>query len=191
MILLIDNYDSFAYNLFQMVGNLNPDMKVIRNNAASVEEIEDMKPDAIILSPGPGRPADAGICEEVVRRMGGKVPLLGVCLGHQAIGEAFGAKITYAKEIMHGKQSVMEVDNTCQVFKGLPSKVAVGRYHSLAIDEKTLPEEFQITARADDGEIMAIAHREYVIYGMQFHPESIMTPEGGKMLSNFMEVCKK
>ncbi len=191
MILLIDNYDSFAYNLFQMVGNLNPDMKVIRNNAASVEEIEDMKPDAIILSPGPGRPADAGICEEVVRRMGGKVPLLGVCLGHQAIGEAFGAKITYAKEIMHGKQSVMEVDNTCQVFKGLPSKVAAGRYHSLAIDEKTLPEEFQITARADDGEIMAIAHREYVIYGMQFHPESIMTPEGGKMLSNFMEVCKK
>ena len=191
MILLIDNYDSFSYNLFQMVGNLHPDMKVIRNDAMTVEEIEALHPQAIILSPGPGKPSDAGICEEVVKKLGAQIPLLGVCLGHQAICEAGGATVSYAKELMHGKQSVIEIDPECPIFKDMPERVTVGRYHSLAVVADTLPDDYKVTAIADDGEVMAIAHKEYPIYGLQFHPESIMTPDGEKMLSNFLEVCDK
>ena len=186
MILLIDNFDSFSYNLYQLIGALNPDIEVIRNNAKTVGEIKDMKPECIILSPGPGKPKDAGVCEDVVRELGGEVPILGVCLGHQAICEASGAVISYAKKLMHGKQSRVKLDVTSPIFAGLPEEVTVGRYHSLAVMEDTLPPQLKEIARADDGEVMAVADMERKIYGLQFHPESIMTPEGKQMLRNFL-----
>lgn len=186
MILLIDNFDSFSYNLYQLIGALNPDIEVIRNNAKTVGEIKDMKPECIILSPGPGKPKDAGVCEDVVRELGGEVPILGVCLGHQAICEASGAVISYAKKLMHGKQSRVKLDVTSPIFAGLPEEVIVGRYHSLAVMEDTLPPQLKEIARADDGEVMAVADMERKIYGLQFHPESIMTPEGKQMLRNFL-----
>lgn len=186
MILLIDNYDSFSYNLYQLIGCLNPDIKVIRNDAMDVEEIRSLHPETIILSPGPGRPADAGICEEVVKRLGSEIPILGVCLGHQAICEAYGAKIVHAKVLMHGKQSEVTLDTDSPIFRGLPEKITAARYHSLAVDESTLPKELKIIARADDGEVMAVAHEQYPVYGLQFHPESIMTPRGKDILANFI-----
>ncbi|MDD6194599.1 MAG: aminodeoxychorismate/anthranilate synthase component II [Lachnospiraceae bacterium] len=186
MILLIDNYDSFSYNLFQMIGEISPDIKVIRNDEMTVDEIRQLHPERIILSPGPGRPEDAGVIIDVVKALGGEIPILGVCLGHQAICAAFGATVTYAKELMHGKQSETELDLSCPLFSGCPGNVPVARYHSLAVDEKTLPEELEVTARTEDGEVMAVAHKHYKIYGVQFHPESIMTPDGKKMLDNFI-----
>ena len=186
MILLIDNYDSFSYNLFQLVGEIEPDIKVIRNDEMTINEIRDMKPDRIILSPGPGRPEDARIIIDVVKEFGGEIPILGVCLGHQAICAAFGATITYAKELMHGKQSDTVFDNECPLFKGCPEHALVARYHSLAADADTIPECIKITGRTADGEVMGIQHREYPIYGVQFHPESIMTPDGRTMLKNFI-----
>lgn len=188
MILLIDNYDSFSYNLYQLIGSLNPDIAVIRNDEKTIEEIADMKPGCIILSPGPGRPADAGVCEDVVRKLGGKIPLLGVCLGHQAICEAYGAEITYARELMHGKQSEIELDTASAIFKNLERIVSVGRYHSLAAAENTIPSSLKVTARAEDGEVMAVADERRKVYGLQFHPESIMTPSGPQMLHNFLEI---
>lgn len=190
MILLIDNYDSFSYNLYQLVGSLNPDIKVIRNDAYTVKEIEEMKPEAIIISPGPGRPENAGVCVETVRALGGKVPILGVCLGHQSICVAYGATVSYAKELMHGKQSETEIDTDCPIFKGLNKKIPVARYHSLAAVEKTLPGCLKVTARADDGEIMAVKHRDFDVYGLQFHPESIMTPDGSAVLENFLAIAE-
>ena len=186
MTLLIDNYDSFSYNLFQYVGELNPDIKVIRNDEMTIEEIRALKPERIILSPGPGRPEDAGIIIEAAKELGKDIPLLGVCLGHQAICAAFGATVTYAKALMHGKQSVVKQEGNCPLFAGLPETFSVARYHSLAADPETMPECLQVTARTEDGEVMAVQHREYPIYGVQFHPESILTPEGHKMLENFM-----
>lgn len=186
MILLIDNYDSFSYNVYQLVGSVNSDIKVIRNDEMTVEEIEALAPSHIILSPGPGRPADAGVCEEVLRRLAGKIPMLGICLGHQAICEVFGADITYAKELMHGKQSVARLDNDSALFKGMAQELVVARYHSLAADPDTMPDCLKITARTADGEIMAVEHREYPIYGVQFHPESVLTPEGRAILKNFL-----
>ena len=186
MILLIDNYDSFSYNLFQLVGSLNPDIKVIRNDAFSVNEIEAMKPESIILSPGPGRPEDAGVCVDVVKELGAKIPILGVCLGHQAICMAYGGTISYAKELMHGKQSETKLNNDCKLFNNLPGTIPVARYHSLALIEETLPECLTITARTTDGEVMAVMHKEYPVYGVQFHPESILTPDGGVILKNFL-----
>ena len=186
MTLLIDNYDSFSYNLFQYVGELNPDIKVIRNDEMTIEEIRELKPDRIILSPGPGRPEDAGIIIEAAKELGKDIPLLGVCLGHQAICAAFGATVTYAKALMHGKQSVVKQEGNCPLFAGLPETFSVARYHSLAADPETMPECLKVTARTEDGEVMAVQHREYPIYGVQFHPESILTPEGHKMLENFM-----
>jgi anthranilate synthase component 2 len=188
MLLLIDNYDSFSYNLYQMIGEMCPDIRVVRNDSLSPEQIREMSPSGIILSPGPGRPADAGVCEEVVKTLSAGIPILGVCLGEQAIVEAFGGVITYAKHLMHGKQSETKLDLSCPVFKGLPETVKVARYHSLAAEEKSLPEVLKITARADDGEIMAVAHRQYPVFGLQFHPESIMTPEGKAMLKNFLDI---
>jgi anthranilate synthase component 2 len=192
MILLIDNYDSFSYNLFQMVGTILPkgeEMKVIRNDAMTVDEILDLNPSGIILSPGPGRPADAGVTEEVAKVLGQKIPTLGVCLGHQGICETFGATVTYAKQLMHGKQSVAELDLTSPIFKGLPEKIKVARYHSLAVDEKTIPKDaLKVIARTEDGEVMAVQHVSYPIFGVQFHPESIMTPEGGRILENFVRL---
>ena len=187
MIVLIDNYDSFSYNLYQLIGSVEPDVKVVRNDAYTVEEIEAMKPEAIILSPGPGKPSDAGICIEAIRYFAGKVPVFGVCLGHQAICEAFGGTVSYAKELMHGKQSLIEHDGK-SVFEGIPSPVHVARYHSLAVDEKTLPDVFEILARTEDGEIMAMQHKEYPLIGIQFHPESIYTDHGKKMIENFLEL---
>ncbi len=191
MILLVDNYDSFSYNLYQLVGAIEPDIKTIRNDAMTVNEIREMKPAGIILSPGPGRPADAGIIEDIVRELGDTIPILGVCLGEQGICEAFGARITYAKELMHGKQSKTRLDTASPLFAGLPEVIPTARYHSLAADEKSMPDCLRITARADDGEIMAVEHAEYPVYGVQFHPESIMTPDGTAILRNFIGITRK
>lgn len=186
MILLIDNYDSFSYNLYQLIGSLNPDIKVIRNDELTVDEIEKLNPEYIILSPGPKAPKDAGVCIEVAKRLGTKSKILGVCLGHQSICEAFGATVSYAKELMHGKQSVAELDTADEIFRGLPSKVTVARYHSLAALPETIPPCLKVTAKTADGEIMAVRHTELPIWGLQFHPESIMTPDGKIMLQNFL-----
>lgn len=188
MILLIDNYDSFSFNLYQMVGAIEPDIRVIRNDEMTVEEIEALAPEKIIISPGPGRPANAGVCEEVVRKLRTKMPILGVCLGEQGICEAYGATVGYAKELMHGKQSLTEIDTTSRIFAGLPEKVRVARYHSLAVEADTLPENLKVIAKTEDGEVMAVEDTEYPVFGLQFHPESIMTPDGTKMLRNFMEI---
>ncbi|MCM1466864.1 MAG: aminodeoxychorismate/anthranilate synthase component II [Alistipes sp.] len=187
MILLIDNYDSFSYNLYQLIGEIEPDIRVIRNDEMTVEEIRSLKPDRIILSPGPGRPENAGIIIEAVKTLGKEISVLGVCLGHQAICAAFGATVTYAKELMHGKQSEVRFDPKCPIFRGCPETAPVARYHSLAADAGTIPEELKVTAVTTDGEVMAVQHREYPVYGVQFHPESIMTPDGKKMLENFIK----
>ncbi|MBP3872494.1 MAG: aminodeoxychorismate/anthranilate synthase component II [Lachnospiraceae bacterium] len=194
MILLIDNYDSFSYNLFQMVGAIEPDIRVIRNDSYTAGQILEMNASGIIISPGPGRPEDAGVCIELIREMSrtqGRTPLLGVCLGHQSICAAFGAAIGYAKELMHGKTSSCRIDTQSSLFAGLSESEQVGRYHSLAALEETLPECLRVTARTDDGEIMAVEHRILPIYGIQFHPESILTPHGGRILGNFVEISKK
>lgn len=191
MILLIDNYDSFSYNLFQMVGMINSDIRVIRNDEMSVEEIMSMSPDRIILSPGPGRPEDAGIIMKVVEVIGKKIPILGVCLGHQAICASFGADVTYAKHLMHGKQSMVKLDTKSLLFKGCQDASPVARYHSLAASPETIPDCLKVTAVSEDGEIMAVEHKEYPIYGVQFHPESIMTVGGKKMMENFIELDKE
>jgi anthranilate synthase component 2 len=186
MILLIDNYDSFSYNLFQLIGEINPDIRVIRNDEMTIPEIRALKPDRVILSPGPGRPEDAGIIVDAVTQIGCDIPLLGVCLGHQAICMALGATVTYARELMHGKQSVATLDTSSRLFAGCPEKAPVARYHSLAADPDTIPDCLKVTARTEDGEVMAVEHREYPIYGVQFHPESILTPDGRQMLRNFL-----
>lgn len=186
MILLIDNYDSFSYNLYQLVGEIMPDIRVIRNDEMTTEDIRALAPDRIILSPGPGRPEDAGIIIEAVQKLGPEIPLLGVCLGHQAICAAYGANITYAKQLMHGKQSLTHLGSDCPLFAGCPETVPVARYHSLAAEEATMPDELIITARTEDGEIMAVQHRKHPVFGVQFHPESIMTPDGKQMLRNFI-----
>ena len=187
MILLIDNYDSFSYNLYQYVGEINPDIRVIRNDEMTVEQIRELKPSHIILSPGPGRPENAGIIIEAARELGPDIPILGVCLGHQAICAAYGATVTYAKRLMHGKQSVAKLDTECPLFRGCPEKTPVARYHSLAADPDTIPEELKVTAVTEDGEVMAVKHRDYPIYGVQFHPESILTPNGKQILRNFLQ----
>ena len=191
MIVLIDNYDSFSYNLYQLIGSVEPDVKVVRNDAYTLEEIEAMKPEAIILSPGPGRPEDAGICIPVIKEFAGKIPILGVCLGHQAIAEAFGATVGHAGQLMHGKTSQLkDVKTDSVLFQNLTLPIQVARYHSLAVKEETLPEELIVTARSEDNEIMAMEHREYPIFGLQFHPESVMTPQGLQMIENFINYAK-
>lgn len=187
MILLIDNYDSFSYNLFQLIGEIEPNIKVIRNDEMTIEQIRTLAPEKIILSPGPGRPEDAGIIIEAAKTLGKDIPVLGVCLGHQAICAAYGATITYAKELMHGKQSDVKFDTSCPLFNGVPEIAPVARYHSLAAERATIPECLKITAITTDGEVMAVQHKDYPIYGVQFHPESIMTPDGKQMLKNFIK----
>lgn len=226
MILVIDNYDSFSYNLVQMLGEIlegktgeigtqnisealregyetdvrglkiaegfdrsseNTQIRVIRNDELTAEGIEQLKPTHIILSPGPGKPSDAGICEEVIIRLAGKVKILGVCLGHQAICETFGATITYAKRLMHGKQSRIQVDTNCRLFQGLEGNEIVGRYHSLAAKQGTIPSVLEVVAVDGEEEVMAVQHKEYEIYGLQFHPESVLTPNGKQMLENFLQ----
>jgi anthranilate synthase component 2 len=186
MILLIDNYDSFSYNLYQLTGTINPDIRVIRNDEMTIDEIRQLKPECIILSPGPGFPKDAGICIEAARELGKEIPLLGVCLGHQSICEAFGATVSYAGQLMHGKQSPVRLDTACPIFHGMKPVIPAARYHSLAAVRETMPDCLKITAETDDGEIMAVMHREYPIYGVQFHPESILTPDGFEILNNFL-----
>lgn len=189
MILLIDNFDSFSYNLYQMVGAISPDIKVVRNDAITIEEIEALNPSGIIISPGPGRPEDAGICMDVVKSLRGKYPILGVCLGHQAICAAMGATVTYAKKLMHGKQSDTELDMNCPLFAGLNAIEPVARYHSLAADADTLPNSLKVVGRTVDGEVMAVMG-EGNLFGVQFHPESVLTPNGNIMLENFIKVCE-
>ncbi len=186
MILLIDNYDSFSYNLYQLIGTINSDIKVIRNDQMNIEEINKLSPECIILSPGPGRPKGAGICIEVVKKMYQSTKILGVCLGHQAICEAFGGEIIYAERLMHGKQSIVKIDNTDPIFYGLPDSIPVARYHSLVASKNNLPICLNVLATTDDGEIMAVKHNDYPVYGLQFHPESIMTPDGKNILKNFL-----
>ena len=187
MTLLIDNYDSFSYNLYQYIGEIDPAMKVIRNDELTVNQIETLNPDRIIISPGPGLPENAGIIIDVIRQLGDRIPILGVCLGHQAICAAFGATVTYAKQLMHGKQSLVTFDTQCPLFRGVPKNAKVARYHSLAADPATMPESLIVTAVTDDGEIMAVQQKDYPIYGVQFHPESIMTPDGKTMIRNFIK----
>lgn len=186
MILLIDNYDSFSYNVYQLIGSINPDIKVIRNDELSLEEIEKLSPERIIISPGPGKPSDAGICEDVIRHFAGKIPVMGICLGHQAICEVFGAKVTYAKELMHGKQSVAKLDTDSVLFRGMDKEVTVARYHSLAAEPASIPTCLKVTATTEDGEVMAVEHREFPVYGVQFHPESVLTPDGKAIMENFL-----
>ncbi|MDR2047354.1 MAG: aminodeoxychorismate/anthranilate synthase component II [Clostridiales bacterium] len=187
MVLLIDNYDSFSYNLYQLVGCIEPSIRVIRNDEKSAEEIDSAEFSHIIISPGPGRPENAGICFDIIKRFAGKIPILGVCLGHQAICGVFGATVGYAKELMHGKASDITVDNeNCPIFFGLTRVISAARYHSLAAYGETVPESLVVTARTDDGEIMAVKHKDFEVYGVQFHPESILTPQGKTIITNFL-----
>ena len=191
MILIIDNYDSFTYNLYQYIGEMNPDIEVYRNDKITIDEIREKRPTHIIISPGPGFPADAGISEELVKKLGQYIPVLGVCLGHQSIGEAYGGKVVHAEKLMHGKTSEVEVSDRCRIFEGLPKRVTVGRYHSLIVERESLPQELEITAVTDEGEIMGLQHREFPVYGIQFHPESILTTSGKTILRNFLSIKMK
>lgn len=191
MLLLIDNYDSFSYNLFQLVGAVEPDIRVVRNDELTVGEVGDLAPDAIIISPGPGRPADAGICEDVIRTYAGKIPIFGVCLGHQAISEVFGASVSYAPQLMHGKQSRVTFRGESPLFEGVGDSMPAARYHSLATVAESISEELLVTAVSDDGAVMAVEHRDYPVYGVQFHPESVMTPEGITIIRNFMKIVEQ
>ncbi len=191
MILMIDNYDSFVYNLYQLIGSIEPDMKVVRNDKITVKEIKALKPQAIVISPGPGKPKDAGICEQVIAQLKGEIPILGVCLGHQAICETLGATVSYAKKMMHGKTSMITIEPDSTLFFGMDSPLKVARYHSLAVIEETLPKELRVTARSEDQEIMAIEHVREPLYGVQFHPESVMTVEGKAIIRNFLSARMK
>ena len=190
MVLLIDNYDSFSYNLVQLIGELTDgNIKVVRNDEITIDEIRKMNPESIIISPGPGKPEDAGICEDVVRQLKDEYPILGVCLGHQSICEVFGAKVSYAKQLMDGKQSEMTILKEDPIFEGLGESFKGARYHSLSADRNTIPDELEVIAiDGKDGEVMAVKHKEYPIYGLQFHPESVLTPEGKKLVNNFLKL---
>lgn len=186
MILLIDNYDSFSYNLYQLFGTFEPDIKVIRNDEMTAEDIADLSPQAIVLSPGPGRPQDSGVCMSVARQLGPYIPVLGVCLGHQAICTVFGGTVSYARELMHGKQSVVYTQGNSPLFAGLEKSFPAGRYHSL--EAVALPRDLRCIAQTENGEIMAVEHTRYPVYGLQFHPESILTPCGPRIVENFLRI---
>ncbi|THC44342.1 aminodeoxychorismate/anthranilate synthase component II [Massilia sp. Mn16-1_5] len=186
MLLMIDNYDSFTYNIVQYFGELGEDVRTVRNDEVTIQEIAAMKPDRICISPGPKAPSDAGVSVDVIKEFGGKLPILGVCLGHQAIGEAFGGTIIRAKQVMHGKTSMI-AHTGVGVFKGIPSPFTVIRYHSLAIERASLPACLEVTAWTDDGEIMGVRHKEFDIQGVQFHPESILSEHGHALFKNFLE----
>lgn len=187
MILVIDNYDSFTYNLVQYLGELGADLKVFRNDKIAVEDIDKMKPGRILISPGPGQPKNAGISEAVISRFASVMPILGVCLGHQAIGEVFGGRIIRADNLMHGKTSLIH-HNGKDIFKDVKNPFEATRYHSLIVERKSLPNTLEVTAETDDKEVMALKHNKYPVYGVQFHPESILTVEGKKILKNFLEI---
>ncbi len=187
MILMIDNYDSFTFNLVQYLGEMGEEIKVYRNDKISVEEIEEMAPEHIVISPGPCSPNEAGISLELIEKLGGKIPILGVCLGHQAIGQAYGGKVVRAENLMHGKTSLIHHDGKT-IFRDISSPFTATRYHSLIVEKDSLPDCLEITAWTDKGEIMGIRHREYIVEGVQFHPESILTEHGKKLLENFLEL---
>lgn len=186
MVLIIDNYDSFTYNLYQMAGTINTNIKVIRNDELTVSEIGAMGISHLILSPGPGRPEDAGICEEIAVKLASVIPILGICLGHQAICRAHGATVGYAQTLTHGKKSIIHIANGSPIFNGLPPMLEAGRYHSLAVMRDTLPDEVLVIAETQDGEVMGIKHKDYELYGLQFHPESILTTNGARIIENFL-----
>jgi len=189
MILLIDNYDSFSYNLYQLIGGIDPDIKVIRNDEMTCDEIFALSPKLIVLSPGPGKPSEAGICIDVVKQFKGKIPIFGVCLGHQAICEAYGATVSYAKQLMHGKTSFVSIDEEkSNLYKGMGCELSVARYHSLSVIEDTLPSELLVTGRADDGEIMSVEDTINHVYGVQYHPESVLTPKGREIVKNLLKI---
>lgn len=191
MILIIDNYDSFTYNVYQYVGVIRKDVEVIRNDKISVEKVEELSPQGIIISPGPGRPEDAGISVDIIRNLGSKIPIFGICLGHQAMGYAMGGSITSAPKIMHGKVSMIE-HNREGVFENIPSPFSATRYHSLVISPEFFPDELEITAQTQDGVIMGVRHKKYrSMVGVQFHPESVMTESGMEMVRNFLNFCEK
>jgi len=187
MIVLIDNYDSFSYNLVQAMSSQGSDIRVFRNDAVTVDEVESMHPDALVISPGPCTPNEAGISVELVQRLSGRIPLLGVCLGHQCIAASCGAGVSHAGQIMHGKISMVTHDGSA-LYRGLKNPFPAGRYHSLAVDKDTVPDIFQVDATSDDGEIMGMRHREHLTFGVQFHPESVLTPSGKRLLRNFLEI---
>ena len=186
MILIIDNYDSFTYNLYQYIGEINSDVLVYRNDKITIDEIRKLNPTHIILSPGPGFPSSAGITIEVIKKLHKEFPILGVCLGHQAIGEAFGGNVVHAKELVHGKAVEVTLTN-CKLFKSIQNRITVGRYHSLIVESTTLPDELEVIAKTDDDQIMGIKHKKYEVYGIQFHPESLLTSYGKEMLRNFID----
>lgn len=186
MIIMIDNYDSFAYNVYQAIGKLYGDVKAFRNDEITIEEIEKLAPEAIVISPGPSYPAQAGISVDVVKHFSGKLPILGICLGHQSIGEAFGGKIVHAAEPMHGKATQIKIDTSCPIFMGLPETISAARYHSLVIEKESLPKCLIVTAEDENGQIMAVRHREHPTYGVQFHPESILAEMGENIIANFL-----
>lgn len=186
MIMIIDNYDSFTYNLYQYIGAINPDVRVIRNDKIDIQGIRSLDPSHIIISPGPGFPQKAGISTKVVQELGEEIPILGVCLGHQAIGHAYGAKIVHSPQLVHGKASDTHIATGCPIFHYMPPIIKVGRYHSLIIERESLPEELVITAETPEGLIMGVAHKDYPVFGVQFHPESLLTQDGLKVIENFL-----
>lgn len=190
MVLILDNYDSFSYNLYQYVGTLEPYVRIVRSDKIDVAGIRALAPDRLILSPGPGYPKDAGVCLAALRELGGAVPVLGVCLGHQSIGEAYGGRVVPAPRLMHGKKSRVALDVSCPLFAGLPETIDAARYHSLVVEKKTLPACLRVTATDPDGEVMALAHRSRPVYGVQFHPESVLTPRGMEIIRNFLSIKK-
>jgi anthranilate synthase component 2 len=188
VILLIDNYDSFSFNLYQLMGAIDPHITVARNDGITLDDIAALRPAHIVLSPGPGKPSNAGICGAVISAFSGKIPILGVCLGHQAICEAHGAVVGYAKNLMHGKASPVTLEPGCPLFAGLPAVIPGARYHSLAADPATIPPILTVTARTADGEVMGVQHRDYPVFGLQFHPESILTPDGVTIIRHFLHI---
>lgn len=188
MILIIDNYDSFTFNLYQLIGEIRPDIQVVRNDKMTIDEIRELNPDHIIISPGPGNPQQAGICLDVIRQLSGEYPILGVCLGHQAIGEAFGGNVVHAPEIVHGKSDKMYILKDNPLLAGMPDGFEAARYHSLIVDHDGFPDCLEIIAETKKHEIMALQHKQYKVYGVQFHPESIMTPQGRTILKNFLSL---
>ena len=187
MTLIIDNYDSFTYNLVQYIGALNSDLEVHRNDKISLNRVGSINPDRIVISPGPGKPEDAGLSIDIIKEFGSRIPIFGICLGHQAIAVAFGGKVEKANEVVHGKTSIISHSESA-IFSGLPEKFEATRYHSLIANEDSFPEDLNVTAKTDNGLIMALEHKEYPIYGVQFHPESIVTEHGMDMVKNFLEV---